>query len=54
MLRISSAEQAIDGDVEIIFVDLAGVVVLAALSKNVRRDDVGASGVMRRQGSEEC
>ena len=46
MLRVGSAEQAIDGDVEGLSVGFAGVVVFAVLGENVRGDGVGASGVM--------
>ena len=46
MLRFGCAEQAVDGDVEGLSVGFAGVVVFAVLGENVRRDGVGASGVM--------
>lgn len=47
MLGIGSAEQAVDRDVEVIFGNFASVIVFAELGENVRRDDVGASGIMR-------
>lgn len=46
MLRVGRAEQAIDGNVEVIFIGFAGVVVFAMLCEEVRRDDVRTSSVM--------
>jgi len=53
MPRVGGTEQTIDGDVEGVLVGFAGVVVLAVLGEDVRRDDVRASSVMCCQGSEE-
>jgi len=53
MLRLSSAEQAVDRDVEFGFGEFARVVVLAELGEDVGCDGVGAGGVVRGQGGEE-
>lgn len=53
MKRLGRAEQATDGNVEAVFVRLAGVVVFAVLSEDVWRDGVRASGIMCCQRGEE-